>query len=74
MVWGYGPAIERGATRMAHHCGFTPTLFLQRLKEAGFEEIVLRRRKNNLELAGLALQTPSQNAERRKKRMTELGL
>jgi SAM-dependent methyltransferase len=74
MVWGYGPAIERGATRMAHHCGFTPTLLLDRLKEAGFAEIVLRRRKNNLELAGLALQKPSASAERRKKRMTELGL
>jgi SAM-dependent methyltransferase len=74
MVWGYGPAIERGATQMAHHCGFTPTLFLERLKEAGFAEIVLRRRKNSLELAGLALQTPSESAERRRKRMTELGL
>lgn len=74
MVWGYAPAIERGATRMAHHCGFTPTLFMERLKEAGFAEIVLRRRKDNLELAGLALQQPSESAERREKRMAELGL
>jgi SAM-dependent methyltransferase len=74
MLWGYGPAIERGATQMAHHCGFTPTLFLDRLKEAGFREIVLRRRKNKLELAGLALQTPSKSMEQRKKKMAELGL
>jgi SAM-dependent methyltransferase len=74
MVWGYGPAIERGAARMAHRCGFTPTLFLQRLQQAGFAEIVLRRRKPQLELAGLALRQPSESAERRQKRMTELGL
>jgi SAM-dependent methyltransferase len=74
MVWGFGPAIAHGKTGMAHHCGFTPTLFLQYLKEAGFAEIVLRRRRDKLELAGLALQTPSKSAEWREERMAQLGL
>ena len=73
MIWGFGPAIARGNLEMAHHCGFTPTLFLEHLKQAGFSEIVLRRR-SALELAGLALQRPSKNAEQRKRLMAELGL
>lgn len=52
MLYGFGAAIARGATSMAHRCGFTPTVMLQRLKEAPFEEIILRRRPN-LELAAV---------------------
>ncbi len=74
MIWGFGPAIAGGKTAMAHHCGFTPTLFLQCLKEAGFSEIVLRRCKHKLELAGLALQRPSESPEQRNKMMEDLGL
>ncbi len=74
MVWGFGPAIASGNTGMAHRCGFTPTLLLEYLKEAGFGEIVLRRRSSKLELAGLALQRPSGNAAEREQRMAELGL
>jgi len=72
MLWGFGVAIARGDTAMAHHCGFTPTLFLQRLQEAGFAEIVLRR-KSNLELVALALPHTSEGAERRETLMAELG-
>lgn len=74
MIWGFGAAIALGKTSMAHHCGFTPTLFLECLKEAGFSEIVLRRRSSTLELAGLALQKPSKNPEQRRTLMGELGL
>jgi SAM-dependent methyltransferase len=73
MVWGFGPAIAHGKMGMAHRCGFTPTLLLERLKETGFGEIVLRR-KNSLELAGLALQKPSASSEQRKRLMVRLGL
>jgi hypothetical protein len=74
MVWGFGAAIARGKTAMAHHCGFTPTLFLQHLKEAGFAEIVLRRRTRSLELAALALRRPSANPKQRTSLMARLGL
>jgi SAM-dependent methyltransferase len=73
MLWGFGGAIASGKTAMAHHCGFTPTLFLQCLREAGFAEIVLRRRKS-FELAALALRKPSASSEERKALMAELGL
>lgn len=72
MMWGFGLAIARGSTAMAHHCGFTPTPFLQRLNEAGFGEILLRRR-SSLELVALALRQPSGDPEHRETLMTELG-
>jgi SAM-dependent methyltransferase len=74
MIWGFGPAIAHGKTGMAHHCGFAPTLFLECLKRAGFGEIVLRRRRSGLELAGLALQRPSESPAKRKRLMAQLGL
>jgi SAM-dependent methyltransferase len=73
MLWGFGPAIADGNRAMAHHCGFTPTLFLECLKDAGFSEIVLRR-KSNLELVGLALPKVSKSPERRETLLAELGL
>lgn len=74
MIWGFGPAIASGKPAMAHGCGFAPTLFLNYLKDAGFGEIVLRRKQDTLELAGLALQRPSKTAAHRQKQMTALGL
>jgi len=53
MVFGFGPALARGRHSMSHKCGFTPTLLLQKLREAPFAEIVLRRRPNH-ELAAVA--------------------
>jgi SAM-dependent methyltransferase len=64
MLWGFGPAIARGEAAMAHRCGFTPTLFLQRLQASGFAEIAIRRR-SNLELAALALRRDSGSPLRR---------
>lgn len=74
MLWGFAPAIAHGLTGMAHHCGFTPTVLLEDLKQAGFSEIVLRRQSGKLELAGLALQRPSRSPKDREKRMADLGL
>ena len=73
MMWGFGPAIAAGDLAMAHRCGFTPTVFLQRLNAAGFGEIVLRRR-SNLELVALALRNPSEDPSRRGSLLEELGL
>lgn len=73
MLWGFGPAIAGGAPAMAHRCGFTPTVFLKRLQEAKFGEIVLRRR-DNLELAAVALREDSGSALRRESLLTSLAL
>ena len=43
MIYGFGLALAQGSPAMAHRCGFTPTLLLQKLQEAPFAEIVLRR-------------------------------
>jgi SAM-dependent methyltransferase len=74
MIWGFGPALFHGMMGMAHHCGFTPTVLLEHLKNAGFSEIVLRRKPERLELAGLALQRPCKSPEERNLKMSELGL
>jgi len=73
MLWGFGPAIARGNLAMAHRCGFTPTLFLKHLNDAGFPEIVLRRR-SNLELGALVLSQASDTEERRESLMLALSL
>jgi SAM-dependent methyltransferase len=73
MLWGFGPAIEHGEAAMAHRCGFTPSVFLQRASEGGFAEIVLRRRAS-LELAGLCLCQPSADPQARDAIMAQLGL
>jgi len=53
IVFGFGPYLAQGRSRMAHNCGFTPTLLLQKLREAPFAEIIMRRRAGH-ELAGVA--------------------
>jgi len=73
MLWGFSEAIARGKSAMAHHCGFTPTLFLRCIKDAGFAEILLRRR-SNLELVALALPRKSEGPERRESLLAGLGL
>jgi len=73
MLWGFRHAIANGNLAMAHHCGFTPTLFLQCLSDAGFAEILLRR-NSDLELVALALPEASDGPERRESLMASLGL
>jgi SAM-dependent methyltransferase len=64
IIFGFGPSLARGRSSMAHKCGFTPTLLLQKLQEAPFAELVLRRRANH-ELAAVACKrAPAGEAER----------
>ena len=64
ILFGFGPHLAQGRIKMAHNCGFTPTLLLQKLQEAPFAQIVLRRRANH-ELAGVACKrAPADEAER----------
>jgi SAM-dependent methyltransferase len=64
MLFGFGPHLAQGRSSMAHKCGFTPTLLLQKLQEAPFAEIVLQRRASQ-ELAAVASKrAPTDDAER----------
>jgi hypothetical protein len=58
MIFGFGSAIAQGRESMAHRCGFTPTLLMQRLQETPFAEIVIRRRVAALELIALLCKGP----------------
>jgi SAM-dependent methyltransferase len=72
VIFGFGPAIERGETCMAHRCGFTPTLMLERLQEARFAQILLRRRAT-LELGSLVTRRAHRKPEHCAQLMAELG-
>jgi hypothetical protein len=72
MIWGFGRALAAGKLSMAHHCGFTPTPFLKYLTEAGFEEILLRR-KTNLELVAMVRRQRSEQADFCKSMLARLG-
>jgi hypothetical protein len=64
MLFGFGPFLAQGYSNMAHKSGFTPTILAQKLREAPFAQVVLRRRAN-FELAGVALKrAPADEAER----------
>jgi SAM-dependent methyltransferase len=73
ILFGFGPALAQGFTRMAHRCGFTPSSMLRRFNESRFEEVVLRRRAN-LELAAVALKTHSASDEERDALIANLAL
>jgi SAM-dependent methyltransferase len=72
MIWGFGRAVAGGNAAMAHRCGFTPTPFAKAISGAGFEEVLVRR-KNTLELVGLALRQRSKREEYREELLAELG-
>lgn len=64
MIYGFGPYLAQGRPSMAHKCGFTPSLLLQKLQEAPFAEIVMRRRAGQ-ELAAVACKrAPTGDAKR----------
>ena len=73
MLFGYGRFLAEGRTAMAHRCGFTPTLLLQKLQQAPFAEIILRRLANR-ELAGIARKQPSASEAERDAFLAALGL
>jgi SAM-dependent methyltransferase len=73
MVFGFGPYLAQGRHSMSHRCGFTPTLLLQKLREAPFAEIVLRRRPNH-ELAAVARKRAAADETERDAFLASLGL
>ena len=73
MIYGYGASLARGNEAMAHRCGFTPTLLMQKLQEAPFAEIVLKRRTNH-ELAGIGCKRQAADDSGRDAFLTALQL
>jgi predicted SAM-dependent methyltransferase len=73
ILFGFGKAVAEGHWHMAHHCGFTSTLMLQRLSEIGFAEVVLRRRPN-LELAAVVRKQPFGSSTERATLLARLKL
>jgi SAM-dependent methyltransferase len=64
VVFGFGKEVARGFTHMAHRCGFTPSVMVDCLRTAGFDQFVVIRR-SNFELAALAHKTGWRTAEER---------
>src|SRR5204863_8136299 len=73
MLFGFGLSLAQGRSSMAHKCGFAPTLLLQKLREAPFAEIVLRRRANH-ELAAVACKRASAGEAEREALLAALQL
>lgn len=73
VLYGYSGYMERGVVGMAHHCGFTPTLLVQKLQLAPFAEIVMRRRPHH-ELAAVASKRPAPSDAAREAFLTALQL
>ena len=74
VVFGHGAAVAAGRLYMAHKTGFTPTNLIQSLEGAGFAEIVVRRRPEQLELVVIASRSPWPDAARRNAMIAALGL
>jgi SAM-dependent methyltransferase len=72
MLWGFGAAIARGEHAMAHRSGFTPSLLVQRLQEARFSQILLRRR-DTLELGALVTRRAIRRRQQCAALITRLG-
>jgi hypothetical protein len=53
MIFGFSRDLASGHPKMAHNCGFTAGVLLQKMREAQFAEIILRRRPT-LEIAAVA--------------------
>jgi hypothetical protein len=74
MVYGHGPALERGHFYMAHRCGFTPTVLAKLMVDAGYQEVFLRRRTITVEIAVLASRRSFGTPEQRARLIADLGL
>jgi ubiquinone/menaquinone biosynthesis C-methylase UbiE len=73
MIYGFGPAIARGNFHMAHRSGFTPSSLGQRIVDAGFAEVTMRRRVASFELSAVALKQPAASDARRTQFLADLG-
>jgi SAM-dependent methyltransferase len=74
IFFGFGAAIARGRTSMAHRCGFTPGSLQRCFQKQQFGELLVRRRTADLELAAVARATPARDDEERAALMTALEL
>jgi SAM-dependent methyltransferase len=74
VFFGFGAAIARGRTSMAHRCGFTPGSLQRCFQQQRFGELLVRRRIADLELAAVARATAAKDDEERAALMSALEL
>jgi SAM-dependent methyltransferase len=74
IVFGFGIAIARGRTSMAHRCGFTPGMLQRCFNDLPYGEVLLRRRSTEYELVALARATPARDDAERAALMAALEL
>ena len=74
VLFGFGPALARGHTSMAHHCGFTPSALQRSFQGVPFGEVMLRRRPHALELVALARAIPPRDEVERNALIAALEL
>ena len=73
MIFGFGQDLALGRFHMAHKCGFTAGVMLQKLREVRFGEIILRRR-STLELAAVACKRAPADTTQREALLAALEL
>ena len=73
MLFGFGPDLASGHPTMAHNCGFTAGVLLQKLREARFAEMILRRRPTH-ELAAVAWKRAVADNAQREALLAALGV
>ena len=73
MVYGFGPALAKGDMHMAHRSGFTPSVLMERFRDAGFTAYGVVRRPG-LELVGIAAKQPWTSEPERLELFKRLGL
>lgn len=74
IFFGYGQAIAKGRTSMAHRCGFTLSVLQKCFEHLAFEEVVLCRRPKQLELVALARVVPMRDQQQREALFAALHL
>ncbi len=73
IFFGHGPALARGHLTMAHRCGFTPTLMVNALNQAGFGGYAVLRRPG-FELVAVVRRRDWGKAGEREALLATLGL
>jgi SAM-dependent methyltransferase len=72
VVFGFGKDVEHGRVHMAHRTGFTPSLLVQSLTEAGFSDFIVRRR--TYELVAFVRKTPWASDAARQEQLGRFGI
>ena len=74
ILFGHGAALAAGNEFMAHKCGFTETVLIEVLRNAGFASVVSIRLPGAFELRAVATATPATETTLRQLAADYLGV